>query len=71
MTLVKAFPPALKSDHPLELKVTFCVRGVLSPLLSNLVLDELDRELERAATDSFGMRMTAISTYAASGRGSG
>src|SRR6266481_6224930 len=28
-------------------KVTFCVRGVLSPLLSNIVLDELDRELER------------------------
>src|SRR5229473_699547 len=28
-------------------KVTFCVRGVISPLLSNLVLDELDRELER------------------------
>src|SRR6201997_1407833 len=31
----------------LELEITFCVRGVLSPLLSNLVLDELDRELER------------------------
>ena len=29
------------------MEVTFCVRGVLSPLLSNLVLDELDRELER------------------------
>src|SRR6266446_5025973 len=29
------------------IKVTFCVRGVLSPLLSNIVLDELDRELER------------------------
>src|SRR6266567_994605 len=28
-------------------KITFCVRGVVSPLLSNLVLDELDRELER------------------------
>src|SRR6201993_2574520 len=28
-------------------KVTFCVKGVISPLLSNLVLDELDRELER------------------------
>src|SRR5438270_8256480 len=28
-------------------EVTFCVRGVLSPLLSNLVLDDLDRELER------------------------
>src|SRR5208337_524857 len=31
----------------LKLKVTFCVRGVISPLLSNLVLDELDQELER------------------------
>ena len=33
--------------YPLEFEITFCVRGVLSPLLSNLVLDELDRELER------------------------
>src|SRR5271166_6210942 len=33
--------------YPLEFKITFCVRGVISPLLSNLVLDELDRELER------------------------
>jgi hypothetical protein len=30
-----------------KLEITFCVRGVISPLLSNLVLDELDRELER------------------------
>ena len=30
-----------------KLEITFCVRGELSPLLSNLVLDELDRELER------------------------
>src|SRR5882762_8323182 len=30
-------------------KVTFCVRGVVSPLLSNIVLDEFDRELERRA----------------------
>src|SRR5690349_10044296 len=29
------------------MKVTFCVRGVLSPLLSNLVLDDLDKELTR------------------------
>jgi hypothetical protein len=28
-------------------KVIFCVHGVLSPLLSNLMLDDLDRELER------------------------
>jgi len=27
-------------------QVIFCVHGVLSPLLSNIVLDELDRELE-------------------------
>src|SRR5436309_11292433 len=31
---------------PLKFEVIFCVRGVLSPLLSNLVLDDLDRELE-------------------------
>jgi RNA-directed DNA polymerase len=28
-------------------KVTFCVQGVLSPLLSNLMLDDLDKELTR------------------------
>src|SRR6266851_6385653 len=28
-------------------KVTFCVRGVMSPLLANLLLDEVDRQLER------------------------
>src|SRR5215472_14952931 len=28
-------------------KITFCVSGVLSPLLRNLVLDDLDRELAR------------------------
>jgi len=30
-----------------KLEVIFCVQAVLSPLLSNLVLDEFDRELER------------------------
>jgi RNA-directed DNA polymerase len=39
--------PALKPDLPLKLEVIDCVRGVISPLLSNLVLDELDHELER------------------------
>src|SRR5207245_584368 len=34
-------------DGPLKAEVTFCVQGVLSPLLSNLVLDGLDKELER------------------------
>src|SRR6266850_1401830 len=33
-------------DGPLKAEVTFCVQGVLSPLLSNLVLDELDGELD-------------------------
>ena len=27
--------------------VTFCVRGVLSPLLANILLDDLNKELER------------------------
>ncbi|HJS21686.1 MAG TPA: reverse transcriptase domain-containing protein, partial [Steroidobacteraceae bacterium] len=31
----------------LKLKVTFCVRGVLSPLLANVLLDEVDKELEK------------------------
>ena len=34
-------------QYALKAEVIFCVRGVLSPLLSNPVLDELDRELER------------------------
>src|SRR6267154_5184897 len=29
-------PPAC--DHPFKLEVTFCVRGVISPLLSNLYM---------------------------------
>ena len=45
--------------------------GPLSPLLSNLMLDELDRELERREPASCGMRTTAISTCAAGGRGAG
>jgi len=45
--------------------------GPLSPLLRNLVLDELDRELERRAIVSFAMRMTVISMFVASGRGNG
>jgi RNA-directed DNA polymerase len=28
-------------------QVIFCVQGVLSPLLSNILLDDLDKELER------------------------
>src|SRR5215472_14504187 len=38
-----------KTEDPTTqaVKITFCVSGVLSPLLSNIVLDEFDRELER------------------------
>ena len=44
--------------------------GPLSPLLANVLLDELDRELERRATSSVAMLMIATSTYEASGQGS-
>ena len=44
--------------------------GPLSPLLSNLVLDELDRELERRKHRFVRYWMIAISTWPASGRGS-
>ena len=33
---------------PLKLEVIFCVQGVISPLLSNLYLNEVDRMLEKA-----------------------
>src|ERR1019366_1289826 len=34
--------------HTLKFEITFCVRGVLSPLLSNIYLTEMDQMLERA-----------------------
>ena len=37
----------IEANSPIEGKVIFCVQGVLSPLLSNLVLDDLDKELAR------------------------
>jgi RNA-directed DNA polymerase len=45
--------------------------GPLSPLLSNLVLDELDRELERRGYALFVTRTIAISMFAANGRVNG
>src|SRR6202043_645192 len=33
-------------NRPFEAEVIFCVQGALSPLLSNLMLDVLDKELE-------------------------
>jgi RNA-directed DNA polymerase len=42
-------PPARTDLQAASLlvKVTFCVHGVLSPLLANILLDDLDHELER------------------------
>jgi retron-type reverse transcriptase len=39
--------PSPRRGQPLVVEVTFCVQGVLSPLLANLLLDEVDKELER------------------------
>src|SRR5437773_7013402 len=38
-----------KTEDPTTqtVKITFCVRGVVSPVVSNIVLNELDQELER------------------------
>ena len=46
-TQIKNGCATIKRDCALEVEVTLCVRGVLSPLLSNLVLDDLDKELAR------------------------
>ena len=37
----RSCPP--RRDHALKLKVTFCVRGVISPLLANIYLHDFDR----------------------------
>jgi RNA-directed DNA polymerase len=34
-------------DYAFELKITFCVRGVVSPLLSNILLTPFDQEMRR------------------------
>ena len=47
-------------DYAFELKVTFCVRGVISPLLSNLYLNEVDQMLERAKAVTRHERWTAV-----------
>jgi hypothetical protein len=44
---VTEYKPLSVPDDALKLEVAFCVRGVLSPLLSNIVLDELDQEMAR------------------------
>jgi len=38
--------PPIVFDGLIKLKVIFCVQGVLSPLLANILLDDLDKELE-------------------------
>src|ERR1700757_508807 len=43
---VRRYPQTANSGP--AMKVTFCVRGVLSPVLSNLYLNEVDKMLERA-----------------------
>jgi hypothetical protein len=43
-----ASSPSPRRRQPLVVEVTFCVQGVISPLLSNLYLNEVDRMLERA-----------------------
>src|SRR5262249_17229166 len=43
-----AHAPLPTPDSALEPEVIFCVQGVVSPLLSNIYLNEVDRMLERA-----------------------
>jgi retron-type reverse transcriptase len=45
--------------------------GPLSPLLANVLLDEVGKELERRGTVSHATPMMRTCMFAASGRGSG
>src|SRR3954468_87680 len=47
-TQIKNAGAAIEANSPIEGQVTFCVQGVISPLLSNLYLNEVDRMLEKA-----------------------
>src|SRR6516164_2432947 len=61
-------------------QVTFCVRGVLSPLLSNIMLHEFDAWLEakylsdKARKDrwawNFGIKLAALLRFERTGNGS-
>src|SRR5215831_5660092 len=47
-TEIKQFIPfSPPGNCSYELKITFCVRGVISPLLSNILLTPFDREMRR------------------------
>jgi RNA-directed DNA polymerase len=45
---------------PKTVKITFCVRGVISPILSNLYLNEVDRMLEKAIATTRCGQYTAV-----------
>src|SRR3954466_3950004 len=47
-------------QHSIKTKVTFCVKRVISPLLSNLYLNEVDKMLERARQVTRHERWTAV-----------
>src|SRR3954467_1559017 len=59
-TQIKNRSATIKRDYALEVEVTLCVRGVISPLLSNLYLNEVDRMLERAREVTRNGRYTYI-----------
>ena len=40
-------PTSLVRDHPFKLKVCDCVGGVISPLLANMYLHPLDRQMKQ------------------------
>src|ERR1700737_4467887 len=44
-TVKHRVPCSPTRDCPFELEITFCVRGVISPVLSNILLTPFDREM--------------------------
>src|SRR5688572_8749221 len=59
-TQIKNARAAVETDSPIKGEVTFCVQGVISPLLSNLYLNEVNRMLERAREVTRNGRYTYI-----------
>ncbi len=52
------------SGEVAERKIGAPQGGVISPLLCNIYLHELDKELEKRGTDLYDMPMTLSSSYA-------
>jgi len=59
-TIKQRVPFSPPRNCSFKLEIAFCVRGAISPLLSNLYLNEVDKMLEKAIETTRYQRYTAV-----------